>query len=229
MAICSKSVRNLCAVHPRASVFQGLQRHNRRVGVWLQSRGATKLWLASRVRSITTLSRTREYMLFVSIEKHKLSAHPGFPCKQVRWGLWLPLIFHFEWFPHYLLSSSRGVWPRRPGKSRSWPRPTLWSLCRCPVRGFHVPIMQSFDFLLWQVKLKSNIKCHFAMKVLEKKPIFNNGHREHVLREGRILMEAHSPFIIRCPLFNSYRFIVVWFTLLLIQISLTVFRRSQAT
>uniref|UniRef100_A0A8D3D3D6 cGMP-dependent protein kinase 1-like n=1 Tax=Scophthalmus maximus TaxID=52904 RepID=A0A8D3D3D6_SCOMX len=43
------------------------------------------------------------------------------------------------------------------------------------------------------------------MKVLEKKPIFNNGHREHVLREGRILMEAHSPFIIRCPLHKTFR------------------------
>ncbi|KAG7243894.1 hypothetical protein INR49_006049 [Caranx melampygus] len=47
------------------------------------------------------------------------------------------------------------------------------------------------------VQLKSNIKCLYAMRVLEKKLILNNGQREHVLREGHILMEACCPFIVR--------------------------------
>ncbi|XP_071338674.1 cGMP-dependent protein kinase 1 [Trachinotus anak] len=47
------------------------------------------------------------------------------------------------------------------------------------------------------VQLKSNIKCLFAMRVLKRKLILNNGQREHVLREGRILMEAYCPFIVR--------------------------------
>ncbi|XP_044053907.1 cGMP-dependent protein kinase 1 isoform X2 [Siniperca chuatsi] len=47
------------------------------------------------------------------------------------------------------------------------------------------------------VQLKSNIKCLLAMRVLKKKLIHKNGQREHILREGRILMENHCPFIIR--------------------------------
>ncbi|KAF1389711.1 hypothetical protein PFLUV_G00076320 [Perca fluviatilis] len=47
------------------------------------------------------------------------------------------------------------------------------------------------------VQLKSNSKCFYAMRVLKKKLILNNGQREHILREGRILMEAHCPFITR--------------------------------
>ncbi|XP_029998342.1 cGMP-dependent protein kinase 1 [Sphaeramia orbicularis] len=47
------------------------------------------------------------------------------------------------------------------------------------------------------VQLKSNIKCHFAMRVLKKKMIVNNGQREHVLRELHVLMETHSSFIVR--------------------------------
>ncbi|KAK1892887.1 Long-chain-fatty-acid--CoA ligase 1 [Dissostichus eleginoides] len=47
------------------------------------------------------------------------------------------------------------------------------------------------------VQLKSNIKCLYAMRVLKKKLILNNGQREHILREGRILLEAHCPFIAR--------------------------------
>ncbi|TDH13269.1 hypothetical protein EPR50_G00056060 [Perca flavescens] len=47
------------------------------------------------------------------------------------------------------------------------------------------------------VQLKSNSKCLYAMRVLKKKLILNNGQREHILREGRILMEAHCPFITR--------------------------------
>ncbi|XP_034726767.1 cGMP-dependent protein kinase 1 [Etheostoma cragini] len=47
------------------------------------------------------------------------------------------------------------------------------------------------------VQLKSNSECLYAMRVLKKKLILNNGQREHILREGRILMEAHCPFIAR--------------------------------
>ncbi|XP_049906886.1 cGMP-dependent protein kinase 1 isoform X1 [Epinephelus moara] len=47
------------------------------------------------------------------------------------------------------------------------------------------------------VHLKSSVKCLYAMRVLKKKLILNNGQREHILREGRILMEAHCPFIAR--------------------------------
>ncbi|XP_035514409.1 cGMP-dependent protein kinase 1 [Morone saxatilis] len=47
------------------------------------------------------------------------------------------------------------------------------------------------------VQFKSNIKCFFAMRVLKKKLILNNGQREHILREGRILMEIHCTFIVR--------------------------------
>uniref|UniRef100_UPI0037E8B114 cGMP-dependent protein kinase 1 n=1 Tax=Semicossyphus pulcher TaxID=241346 RepID=UPI0037E8B114 len=47
------------------------------------------------------------------------------------------------------------------------------------------------------VQLRGNIQCVFAMRVLKKKSILNNGQREHILREGRILMEAHCPFVVR--------------------------------
>ncbi|XP_047449119.1 cGMP-dependent protein kinase 1 [Mugil cephalus] len=47
------------------------------------------------------------------------------------------------------------------------------------------------------VQLRSDIKCLFAMRVLNKKLILSSGRREYVLREGRILMEAHCPFIVR--------------------------------
>ncbi|KAM4576283.1 cGMP-dependent protein kinase 1 [Odontesthes bonariensis] len=47
------------------------------------------------------------------------------------------------------------------------------------------------------VQLKSNIKHIFAMRVLKVRQILNNSQREHIRREGRILMEAHCPFIVR--------------------------------
>nr|XP_020450221.1 cGMP-dependent protein kinase 1-like [Monopterus albus] len=53
------------------------------------------------------------------------------------------------------------------------------------------------------VQLKSNIKSLFAMKVLKKTLILNSGRREHILREGRILMDAYCPFIVR--LHKSFR------------------------
>uniref|UniRef100_A0A665WEC8 cGMP-dependent protein kinase n=1 Tax=Echeneis naucrates TaxID=173247 RepID=A0A665WEC8_ECHNA len=52
-------------------------------------------------------------------------------------------------------------------------------------------------FNLCQVQLKNNVKCLFAMRVLKKKLILDHGQREHVQREGRILMETHCPFIVR--------------------------------
>ncbi|XP_040928394.1 cGMP-dependent protein kinase 1 isoform X2 [Betta splendens] len=47
------------------------------------------------------------------------------------------------------------------------------------------------------VQLKSNSKCLLAMRVLRKKLMFSSGQQEHVLREGRILMETRCPFIVR--------------------------------
>uniref|UniRef100_A0A3P8WBI1 cGMP-dependent protein kinase n=1 Tax=Cynoglossus semilaevis TaxID=244447 RepID=A0A3P8WBI1_CYNSE len=47
------------------------------------------------------------------------------------------------------------------------------------------------------VKLKSDTERIFALRVLKKKIIINSSQQEHVLREGRILMEAHCPFIVR--------------------------------
>ncbi|KAG7489251.1 cGMP-dependent protein kinase 1-like [Solea senegalensis] len=47
------------------------------------------------------------------------------------------------------------------------------------------------------VKLKSDVKGLFTMRVLKKKLIINCGQREHFLRESRILMDAHCPFIVR--------------------------------
>uniref|UniRef100_A0A3P8TAF3 cGMP-dependent protein kinase n=1 Tax=Amphiprion percula TaxID=161767 RepID=A0A3P8TAF3_AMPPE len=55
------------------------------------------------------------------------------------------------------------------------------------------------------VQLRSNSKCLFAMKVLRKKLILNNGQQEHILREGRILMEVNCPFIVRCLLHKTFR------------------------
>uniref|UniRef100_A0A3B5AA13 cGMP-dependent protein kinase n=1 Tax=Stegastes partitus TaxID=144197 RepID=A0A3B5AA13_9TELE len=54
------------------------------------------------------------------------------------------------------------------------------------------------------VQLKSNTKCLFAMRVLKKMLILSNGQREHILREGRILMEAQCPFIVRCVLHKTF-------------------------
>uniref|UniRef100_A0A7N8XVI8 cGMP-dependent protein kinase n=1 Tax=Mastacembelus armatus TaxID=205130 RepID=A0A7N8XVI8_9TELE len=55
------------------------------------------------------------------------------------------------------------------------------------------------------VQLRSNTKCLFAMRVLKKKLILNNGQQEHILREGRILTDAHCPFIVRCLLHKTFR------------------------
>ncbi|XP_060928051.1 cGMP-dependent protein kinase 1 [Limanda limanda] len=47
------------------------------------------------------------------------------------------------------------------------------------------------------VQLKSDINCLYAMRVLKKKLILDSGQREHILREGRILMDTNCPFIVR--------------------------------
>ncbi|XP_075895078.1 cGMP-dependent protein kinase 1 [Nelusetta ayraudi] len=53
------------------------------------------------------------------------------------------------------------------------------------------------------VQLKSGAKPLFAMRVLKKRLILTSGQREHILREGRILMETHCPFIVR--LYKTFR------------------------
>lgn len=57
--------------------------------------------------------------------------------------------------------------------------------------------MQFIDLHLRQVQLKSGAKPLFAMRVLKKRLILASGQREHILREGRILMETRCPFIVR--------------------------------
>lgn len=52
------------------------------------------------------------------------------------------------------------------------------------------------------MQLKSGVKPLFAMRVLKKRLILASGQREHILREGRILMETHCPFIVRCGPFT---------------------------
>ncbi|XP_034547972.1 cGMP-dependent protein kinase 1 isoform X2 [Notolabrus celidotus] len=53
------------------------------------------------------------------------------------------------------------------------------------------------------VQVRGNTERLFAMRVLKKKLIINSGRREHILREGRILMEACCPFIVR--LYKTFR------------------------
>ncbi|XP_074525807.1 cGMP-dependent protein kinase 1 [Halichoeres trimaculatus] len=47
------------------------------------------------------------------------------------------------------------------------------------------------------VQVRSNIQHLFAMRVLKKKLTTNNARQELILREGRILMEAFCPFVVR--------------------------------
>uniref|UniRef100_A0A672IK82 cGMP-dependent protein kinase n=1 Tax=Salarias fasciatus TaxID=181472 RepID=A0A672IK82_SALFA len=53
------------------------------------------------------------------------------------------------------------------------------------------------------VQLKSNVKCLFGMRVLSKKMILKKAQREHVLNEGRVLMETCCSFIVR--LYKTFR------------------------
>ncbi|XP_068167699.1 cGMP-dependent protein kinase 1 [Antennarius striatus] len=53
------------------------------------------------------------------------------------------------------------------------------------------------------VQLNNDSRRVFAMRVLKKKLILNDGQREHILREGRILKEARCPFVVR--LYKTFR------------------------
>ncbi|XP_037634372.1 cGMP-dependent protein kinase 1 isoform X1 [Sebastes umbrosus] len=80
------------------------------------------------------------------------------------------------------------------------------------------------------VQLKSDIKSLYAMRVLKKKLIVNSGQREHILREGRILMEAHCPFIARCLFFSSYLdYIIMCSSSLLTCVYICIERRLHKT
>ncbi|KAA8594401.1 hypothetical protein FQN60_005235, partial [Etheostoma spectabile] len=47
------------------------------------------------------------------------------------------------------------------------------------------------------VQLKNDPNRSFALKVLKKRHIMDTSQQGHILSERRIMMEAHSPFIIR--------------------------------
>uniref|UniRef100_A0A3Q1HCJ4 Protein kinase cGMP-dependent 1 n=1 Tax=Acanthochromis polyacanthus TaxID=80966 RepID=A0A3Q1HCJ4_9TELE len=53
------------------------------------------------------------------------------------------------------------------------------------------------------VQLKSDPNRSFALKVLKKRHIVDTSQQGHILSERRIMMEAHSPFIIR--LYRTFR------------------------
>ncbi|XP_062290177.1 cGMP-dependent protein kinase 1-like [Scomber scombrus] len=53
------------------------------------------------------------------------------------------------------------------------------------------------------VQLKNDSNRSFALKVLKKRHILDTSQQGHILSERRIMMEAHSPFIIR--LFRTFR------------------------
>ncbi|KAM9841019.1 cGMP-dependent protein kinase 1-like isoform 2-T2 [Aulostomus maculatus] len=53
------------------------------------------------------------------------------------------------------------------------------------------------------VQLKSDPSRSFALKVLKKRHILDTSQQGHILSERRIMMEAHSPFIIR--LYRTFR------------------------
>ncbi|KAM8743044.1 cGMP-dependent protein kinase 1-like isoform 1-T1 [Acanthopagrus schlegelii] len=53
------------------------------------------------------------------------------------------------------------------------------------------------------VQLKNDTTRSFALKVLKKRHILDTSQQGHILSERRIMMEAHSPFIIR--LYRTFR------------------------
>ncbi|XP_041666926.1 cGMP-dependent protein kinase 1-like [Cheilinus undulatus] len=53
------------------------------------------------------------------------------------------------------------------------------------------------------VQLKNDTNRSFALKVLKKRHILDTSQQGHILSERRIMMEAHSPFIIR--LYRTFR------------------------
>ncbi|XP_029295480.1 cGMP-dependent protein kinase 1 isoform X2 [Cottoperca gobio] len=107
------------------------------------------------------------------------------------------LVIDRETFKELVFDCSHEVQQSNESKIESDKDPDLFSsstlsdfqiVCTLAVGEFgHVDLVQ----------LKSNNKCLYAMRVLKKKLILNNGQREHILREGHILMEAHCPFIAR--------------------------------
>lgn len=48
-----------------------------------------------------------------------------------------------------------------------------------------------------QVQLKNETNRSFALKVLKKRHIVDTSQQGHILSERHIMMEAHSPFIVR--------------------------------
>uniref|UniRef100_A0A8D3DZ94 cGMP-dependent protein kinase n=1 Tax=Scophthalmus maximus TaxID=52904 RepID=A0A8D3DZ94_SCOMX len=54
-----------------------------------------------------------------------------------------------------------------------------------------------------KVQLKSDASRSFALKVLKKRHILDTSQQGHILSERRLMMEAHSPFIIR--LYRTFR------------------------
>lgn len=58
---------------------------------------------------------------------------------------------------------------------------SVWTECVCCV----------------QVQLKKDSNRSFALKVLKKRHILDTSQQGHILSERHIMMEAHSPFIIR--------------------------------
>lgn len=48
-----------------------------------------------------------------------------------------------------------------------------------------------------QVQLKNEANRSFALKVLKKRHIMDTSQQGHIMSERRIMMEAHSAFIIR--------------------------------
>uniref|UniRef100_A0AAY4BNX2 cGMP-dependent protein kinase n=1 Tax=Denticeps clupeoides TaxID=299321 RepID=A0AAY4BNX2_9TELE len=67
-------------------------------------------------------------------------------------------------------------------------------------RSFFLTI---FAFPCVQVQLRNDHSRSFAMKVLKKRHIVDTSQQGHILSEKRIMMEAHSPFIVR--LYRTFR------------------------
>ncbi|XP_076139420.1 cGMP-dependent protein kinase 1-like isoform X2 [Alosa pseudoharengus] len=74
-------------------------------------------------------------------------------------------------------------------------------ICTLGVGGFsRVELVQSH---LIFVQLKNDPSRSFAMKMLKKRHILDTSQQGHILSERRIMLEAHSPFIVR--LYRTFR------------------------
>ncbi len=58
-------------------------------------------------------------------------------------------------------------------------------------------VCSDYVCLCVQVQLKNDATRSFALKVLKKRHILDTSQQGHILSERRIMMEAHSPFLIR--------------------------------